>query len=168
MILLRQALEPTLEDLGIEGYHIGGTIAISLVSKCGEPVLVFYDFAVKNSFTRAERDFIVSKLEVALAENVGTIADIEDAKAELKTIKIDERVNTKQSTLKYLFHPKISLIIYDNGEVVLKADEAGVDDLHRAMLIIPSAVDLLTKALVQKERIKELKRVIDKGKACFI
>ena len=168
MILIRKEIEPVLEDLNIKGYHIGGKNAISLVSKCGEPILVFYDFAVKSNFTTAERKYIIGKVTRAIEENINLIADIEDARTELKTIKIDKRVNNEYSNLRYIFQTDIILTLSDLGEFSINATRVGLNDLSRALASIDIAKSLLKAAQIQKNRMQELKLVIDQGKACSI
>lgn len=168
MILLRKAIEPILEELGIEGYHIGGTSLISLVSKCGEPILIFSDFAIKNSFTRAERDFIADKLEQTLTENVSTIANIESAREELKTIKIDIRINDNYKYLRYMPVKDLTLTLQEKGKFVLHVSSIEVDAFFHLAKTFEHIMPLMVEEQKKIDRIDVLKNIIDQGKTCSI
>ncbi|MCK5775376.1 MAG: hypothetical protein KAH25_04335, partial [Bacteroidales bacterium] len=94
--------------------------------------------------------------------------DIEDARAELETIVIDEKVNNEYSNLRYIFQNDIILTLKTDGEFSFKANTVGLMDLGKALAVMSIAKSLLKKAQIQKDRMDELNKIIAKGKSCSI
>jgi len=173
MILLRENLEETLEEIGHEDLHIqlGVNGDIVLATTCGNTILMFPSLSPKASLSAAERKYLTRVIKTYIEGHVGLIADIVDAKAKLKDLTRPhyDKTSLSNDTVYYAYAKGVKLVSNSDDEYYIESKSTStIEDVKSLLANLETVKGFILEVKDFKQELKRLQAIIALGTTCNV